>query len=66
MAGGMDLHFFGLYLAKSAPSAEFQGFLWKFRPLISDSGEWPFHTPPIHTPTKGRPNLRWSFGGKCF
>ena len=23
--------------------------------LFSDSGKWPFHTPPIHTPTKCRP-----------
>ena len=23
---------------------------------FSDSGKWPFHTPPIHTPTKCRPN----------
>ena len=22
---------------------------------FSDSGKWPFHTPPIHTPTKCRP-----------
>ena len=25
---------------------------------FSDSGKWPFHTPPIHTPTKCRPILR--------
>ena len=24
---------------------------------FSDSGKWPFHTPPIHTPTKCRPNF---------
>ena len=36
----------------------FCGISWKFRPLkkyLSDSGKWPFHTPPIHTPTKCRP-----------
>ena len=39
-------------------SAEFQGVSWEIRPLkniFSDSGKWPFHTPPIHTPTKCRP-----------
>ena len=24
---------------------------------FSDSGKWPFHTPPIHTPTKCRPSF---------
>ena len=32
----------------------------------TDSGKWPFHTPPIHTPTKCRPkygeNLALSLG----
>ena len=47
---------------KIALSVEFKAFPWKFRPLkkqISDSGKWPFHTPPIHTPTKCRPII-WS------
>ena len=25
---------------------------------FSNSGKWPFHTPPIHTPTKCRPKFR--------
>ena len=45
-------------LAKVALSAEFQGFFLEnaaSEKYFSDSGEWPFHTPPIHTPTKCRP-----------
>ena len=68
MAGGMELQFFRAQnfqisepeiWQKSFFSAEFQGFSRKIRPLkkyFSDSGKWPFHTPPIHTPTKCRPN----------
>ena len=54
---GSEFSNFGAWnLAKIALSAEFQGLC--FRPLkniFSDSGKWPFHTPPIHTPTKRRP-----------
>ena len=28
---------------------------------FSDSGKWPFHTPPIHTPTKCRPKSCFGF-----
>ena len=37
----------GIFLENSASEKYF-----------SDSGKWPFHTPPIHTPTKCRPNER--------
>ena len=43
---------------KIALSAEFQGFSWKIRPLkniFRSLEKWPFHTPPIHTPTKCQP-----------
>ena len=36
-------------------SEYFSNFPGKFEKYFSDSGKWPFHTPPIHTPTKCRP-----------
>ena len=46
-------------MAKIALSGEFQGFFWEIsapEKYFSDSGKWLFHTPPIHTPPKGRPS----------
>ena len=43
---------------KIALSAAFQGFFVEIsasEKYFSDCGKWPFHTPPIHTPTKCRP-----------
>ena len=37
----------GIFLENSASEKYF-----------SDSGQWPFHTPPIHTPTKCQPSIR--------
>ena len=48
-------------MAKIALSVEFQGFFHEISPsekYFSDSGKWPFHTPPIHTPTKCRPRKK--------
>ena len=42
---------------KSLFLRNFRDFPGKFvsEKYFSDSGKWPFHTPPIHTPTKCRP-----------
>ena len=46
---------------KSAKNRSFCGISEMFLQIsasekyFSDSGTWPFHTPPIHTPTKCRP-----------
>ena len=59
MAGGMELHFF------RPLKFQISEFLRKFTDLLQisasekyfpGSGEWQFHTPPIHTPPKCRKN----------
>ena len=81
MAGGMELHFFWLWVFKYrslkfgknrcfcgtwrislqiSASEQYSLFLRKLRVSASekyfpDSGKWPFHKPPIHTPTKCLP-----------
>ena len=66
MAEGMELHFFGLWIfkfrsLKFGKNRSFCGISGIFLEIsasekyFSDSGKWPFHTPPIHTPTKCRP-----------
>ena len=67
MAGGMELHFSGLWnfkirSLKFDQNRSFCGIAGIFLQISApekdfpDSGKWPFHTPPIHTPTKCRPN----------
>ena len=78
MAGGMELHFFGLWdfefrSLKSGENRSFCGIAGIYLQIsgsenyFSDSGKWPFHTPPIHTPTKCQPInitfLFWSGSG---
>ena len=68
MAGGMELQFFGLWIfnfrsLKFGKNRSFCGISRIFlqnsasEKYFSDSGKLPFHAPPIHTPTKCRPNL---------
>ena len=74
MAGGMELHFFGLWNLKfrSLKLDENRSFCWNSRIFLqisdsekyfSGSGKWQFHTPPIHTFTKCRPtrlvSVKW-------
>ena len=64
----MELHFFGLWIfkfrsLKFGKNRSFCGISGIFLEIsgsekyFPDSGKWPFHTPPIHTPTKCRPKL---------
>ena len=68
LVGGMErlgvwnCIFFGLFRSlKFGKNRSFCGVSGIFLQIsasekyFSDSGKWPFHTPPIHTPTKCRP-----------
>ena len=74
MAGGMELQFFGLWIfkfrsLKFGKNRSFCGISGIFpknsasEKYFSDSGKWPFHTPPIHTPTKCRPKQSQNMTG---
>ena len=63
MAGGMELDFFRALkfqisepeIGKNCTFCGISGILLETEKYFSDSGRWPFHTPPFHTPTKCRP-----------